>query len=56
MTQKSCKVNGMAVRGLSPQLQIASIIQDDDGMFFGYPLLPSWLGGFALILLGLLLP
>ncbi|MEB3160037.1 MAG: M48 family metalloprotease [Synechocystis sp.] len=56
MTQKSCQINGAVVRGLSPQLQVTSIIQEDNGIFLGYPLLLSWLGGLALILLAGLLP
>jgi hypothetical protein len=56
MTQKSCQVNGTVVRGLSPQLQITSVIQDDNSIFLGYPLLLSWLGGLALIVLAGLLP
>ncbi|MEB3228724.1 MAG: M48 family metalloprotease [Synechocystis sp.] len=56
LTQKPCQVSGMAVRGLSPQLQVSSITQDDDALFLGYPLFLSWFGGLLLILLGGLLP
>ena len=52
MTQKPCKVSGIVVRGLSPQLQVSSITQDEGGMFLGYPLFLSWLAGLVLILLG----
>jgi Zn-dependent protease with chaperone function len=56
MTKKLCKVSGIAVRGLSPQLQLSAITQDEIGIFLGYPLFLSWLTGLVLVLLGGLLP
>ncbi len=52
----SVKISGMVVRGLSPQLQVATISSDDGAMFIGYPLFLSWTGGLILFLLGSLLP
>jgi hypothetical protein len=53
---QSVKISGMVVRGLSPQLQIATITNDEREMFIGYPLFLSWMGGVILLLLGVLLP
>ncbi|MBD2652721.1 M48 family metalloprotease [Synechocystis sp. FACHB-383] len=52
----SVKVSGMVVRGLSPQLQFATITNEEDQMLIGYPLFLAWTGGLLLVLLGILLP
>lgn len=52
----SVKVSGMVVRGLSPQLQLATIANEEGQMLIGYPLFLAWAGGLLLVLLGILIP
>ncbi|MBE9174754.1 M48 family metalloprotease [Synechocystis salina LEGE 06155] len=52
----SVKVSGMVVRGLSPQLQLATISDEAGQMLIGYPLFLAWTGGLLLVLLGISLP
>lgn len=56
LVETPCRVSGSVVRGLSPQLQVTTITQDDGTLFLGYPFFLSWLSGFVLMLLGFVLP